>query len=62
MKKILKTIIFFLIFTLSVQILLAQPLPPTPRPIPLDSFLFALIIAGFSFAAKKFYKKYDKNN
>lgn len=41
-------------------LLYAAPLPPTTTDIPIDGGLIALLVGGIIFAAKKFYKNYDK--
>lgn len=61
MQKFLTILLVFIILPCFIQISFSQPPPPPPKPIPIDGSLIALIIAGFAFAAKKFYKKYDRN-
>jgi len=59
MNKYLTFLIFLVIFALSplfVQMIVAQPPPPKPQPIPLDGGLSFLLVAGVAYAAKKLYK------
>lgn len=58
-KKLIKRSLLVIIFFVGssyFEVIIAQPPPPTPKEIPLDGGLGALLLAGAAYAAKKMHK------
>jgi hypothetical protein len=64
MNKYLIIILFlmvFICFPLFQETIIAQPPPPDPEEIPIDSGLSVLLAAGIAYAAKKLYGQRNKD-